>query len=128
MEKKPLSPVKGLNRHKGVSGVHPKRLTQLDNERRAAMRLKISDSNQLQMLLKDMDEVLRLRKEITKTTPALFERERKAKYDLLHNNLKISMDKRLALIAKVLADDKEIIVDDEGNQLPELRLTVVNKE
>ena len=128
MATKPPSLVKGLNRHKGVSGVHPKRLAQLDNERRAALRLKISDSNQLQMLLKDMAEVLSLRKEIQKTTPALFERERKAKYDLLHNNLKISMDKRLALIAKVLADDKEIIVDDEGNQLPELRLTVVNKE
>lgn len=125
MAKRKTSPFKDVSLPQGGQ---PKHLINLANARREAMRAKISDSLQLNFLLKDMDEVLRLRKEIQKTTPSLMDRERKAKYDLLHNNLKLSMDKRLALIAKVLADDKEIVLDDEGNQLPELRLTVVNKE
>lgn len=95
-------------------------------ERREALREKVGDSRQLEKLLVCLQKMEELYTEIKKQGASTFYREKGVKYNLLMTNLEKRMNKHLALINKVLADDKVVEIDDPSDVLPKLSLTIVD--
>lgn len=93
---------------------------------REDLREQCLESLQLESLIKEIDDLTSLRKEISRRKTSGFDKSATAKYKLLHENYRITMDRRLSIINKLLADDKEVVIDEGAGSIPSLKLTIVN--
>lgn len=112
---------------KGNKGTLSARATkEQGEERKALLRGVVEDSQPLVGILQDLQSVMDLRKEISLGKPSSYDKERVAKYGLLHTNLKLALDAKFKLLAKLLPDEKELALEGaEQLSLPSMTLRIV---